>query len=154
MADYRVEGAEKLRKLARDLRIAGNTDLQKELHKGLTQAVQPMGREIRAEIPKKMPSGYAPTLSKAASVRVSTRTGAESVSVRLVASAKGRKQKRDLQSLDRGKLRHPRFGDRRRWYVTRVSPGFFTEPAERLRDTATNQAIAAIERVAEKLERG
>lgn len=158
MADVRVEGAEKLRKLARDLSIAGNIELQKELRRGLAVAARPVGKEVRAEIPRVMPSGYAPVLSKALRVSVSTRTPRASrylVAVRVVLSAAGRHRKRDLPALDRGSLRHPVFGRRRQpWVMQRIRRGFFAEPAKRTQDQATTEAIAAIERVADKLARG
>lgn len=49
--------------------------------------------------------------------------------VRVTATAAGRK-KVDLNTLDKGLVRAPLFGNRRHWYAHRVRPGWFSRPAE------------------------
>ena len=56
----------------------------------------------------------------------------------------------DLNSIDRtGWVRHPLYGNRRHWYTTATTPGWFTRAAE----TATDGARAEIEEAVDRIER-
>lgn len=74
------------------------------------------------------------------------------VGIRVVAFAKSGKGV-DLDRLDRGRLRHPLFGNRRHWFEQPVPPGWFSRPMERNADVVQNElkkAVAEIERDIEK----
>lgn len=58
----------------------------------------------------------------------------------------------DLASLDKGRLRHPLYGNRGHWYVQAVKPGFWTDAMEgEATDTVRAAAIQAIDDVVAKL---
>jgi hypothetical protein len=151
-----VHGADKLRKLARDLREAGDKDLQRELRSGIARPVKPFAEAVKQEAGAVMPhrGGYAGILARALKVAASTRTTGSGAGIRIVVSAKGKVEERDVAALDVGELRHPIFGRRRHWATTSVRPGFVTQPAERLIDGVRREIENAVDRVADKLERG
>ena len=53
----------------------------------------------------------------------------------------------DVASLDRGRLRHPLFRNRRYWYQQAVPPGWFTKPIEDNADTFRDELLAAVDAV-------
>lgn len=128
------------------LKANDNAALNKRFRRSMGKAVAPMGKAVRAEIPPTMPKGYEGVLGGSLKLRTSV-TGR---GVRVTAMAKGKGELRDLPALDAGKLRHPLFGNRKRWYVQRIKPGFFTRPADAaMRDAVTAVAVAVNQVVAE-----
>lgn len=147
-----VHGADKLRRVADDLRQAGRKDLKWELTAGITAAVKPFGAAIHAQT-RVLPSGYRATLNAALVVSPRILTGGEDAKVRVVVSAKGRRQGRDVASLNRGWLRHPTFGGDP-WVSQAVTPGLVDTPRNALESKVVEECEAAVGRVADKLERG
>lgn len=125
-----VRGAYQLGHVARKLRQAGRRDLQRKLRKGLLAAVEPIKAAVREEVHEVMPSGYDPVLSASLDLDTKIRTVGELTGLRIEASARGRHQERDVTALERGWLRHPRFGDREWWYAQKIRAGFFSRPLE------------------------
>lgn len=148
-----VKGADKLRKLARDLRAAADRDLSRKLRAGISRTVKPFGEAVKAETAT-LPSGYAPVLGRALRVRASTRTRGAGAGVRIVVSAKGKVEDRDVAAVNAGALRHPLFGRRRRWYTTAVTPGFVDRPVERLGDDVRREVEKVVDDIADQIERG
>lgn len=69
---------------------------------------------------------------RVAQARFSTRSfrpRGGTVGVRVTATSRKGKGV-DLDALDRGRLRHPLFGNRRHWYQQAVNPRWFTRPME------------------------
>lgn len=151
--DLRVQGAQQFRDLALRCKAADKA-LMTELRKGVGKAVRPLGEQIRAEVPAAMPSGYAPVLSRSLRHRVSTRTGVANFGVSLTTFAEGKSDRRRVVAMDRGSLRHPLFGNRNRWYATRVRPGFWSRPVEDGKDDAVRGAVKAMDQVAAKIAGG
>lgn len=61
----------------------------------------------------------------------------------------------DLWSLDRGRLRHPLFGNRRHWYQQSVKPGWWSQSLQRAADDEVKREILqALDRVAAKVTEG
>jgi hypothetical protein len=126
-----ADAASELEALAFRLRRAGDTEVLAEITKAMRGAVIPVQAEIRAGLDPHLPNRYAAVLD--ADVRIGTNvrtTGSDpGVSITGTPIAKTRK----LRYLDEGRLTHPLFGDRERWYTQRepsVQPGWFTGPAE------------------------
>lgn len=132
-----VEGADKFGVLAKALRTLGEKDLQKQLYAGINRAVKPLTAAVksRANTARYVPSGYATELSKTLRVRAKRRAG-RNPRITLVGTAKTRQgAPRKLDSLNRGRMRHPLYGNRGYWFNQDegIKKGFWDEP---LRDNA------------------
>lgn len=153
MADL-AAGAEEFAALARRLKAAGEVELRRELYKAISDAVQPVAREVSAYsyLAPYVPDPYAAVLSKDMRVTVSRLTGAEPA-IRLV--AQGRRKKRKLRRLNEGFLTHPLFGSREHWFTQSggMRPGFFTDAAKLAAPGIRREILAAMHRVAAKATR-
>jgi hypothetical protein len=58
---------------------------------------------------------------------------------------------RDLASINRGRLRHPLFGNRRYWYDQSVTPGFWDKAMEKGVKDVRVELLKALDEVAAKL---
>jgi hypothetical protein len=72
--------------------------------------------------------------------------------VSLRVAAKGRKELRDAAAVDRGRLRHPLFGNRKLWYTTKVKPGFASGALEETQDQIADAVGDAIDTVISKVD--
>lgn len=154
-AELRIEGADKFGTLAKALRRYGEKELRKELYAGINRAVKPLTESVKAETKNFLPRRYAFELSKSLKVRARRRAG-QNPAVYLVGRAKTPKGKeRDLASLNRGRLRHPLYGDRRYWYDQEVSPNWWDDPllqgAELVREEIVGVLDEIVQKVAKKL---
>lgn len=147
-----LSGAHEMRHVARLLREASR-DMDRQLVQGIRRAAAPIGRQIKAGIPRYMPSGYAPTLAASTSTTVSVRR-ARLPGVRVRVRAKGKVDQRDVRSLNRGVLAHPVFGNRGTWVRQRVRAGFVDEPFRELRDKAVAEMAEVIGTVVNGIARG
>jgi hypothetical protein len=147
----RVEGGAQLAAVRRRLAAVGEKGLARQMAKSLRAAAAPLRPAIRAEAVVAMPSGYGPTLSRSLRFRQSTRAGGSVAEVAVRVYGDGRKERRHVPALNRGRLRHPLFGRRGWWYEQRVRPGFVDRPADRLAPDAARQMRAVIDYVAEQI---
>lgn len=161
--EVRIDGAAQLRQVTAQLKASGSKGLGQQMGKALTKALAPIGRAIEAEADKVMPSGYGPTLTASLRHRRSTRTTARSASVRLVTTGDGKKDDRDLPSLNAGKLRHPVYGRFRRtatgvqgnpWAVTSIKSGFHDRGIEKAGPEAERGLVKVLDDYADRLAKG
>jgi hypothetical protein len=112
--------------------------------------------EIRAGLaPEHLPKRYAAELDADLQLGTNVRTNERDPGVAITGSPIAKTRK--LRYLDAGRLTHPLFGDREKWFTQEepsVQPGFFTGPAE----AAGPRVRAGIERaladVADKAVKG
>lgn len=149
MITSRVSGAVELRYIARVVRRQRVAGLKKELAAAQRRAFRPLLPAIKAEATT-LPSGYAPIMVR--SVRLSVRN--QALETTAIVYAKGRIGERDVNAIDAGRLRHPLFGRRGRWFTTRVRAGFVDRPVRRLGNQIANESLDALERVAQEIARG
>jgi hypothetical protein len=123
VADVSVRGAEKLAILARALREVGDKELQRELYRGLNRAVKPLTADVKQSTGQYLPARYARELSRDLKVTSRRRVSAGNPALYLLGGAKNR----DVRSLNRGRLRHPLYGNRLHWYNQRVTPGWWSQ---------------------------
>lgn len=135
-----ITGAAGLTALAAQIRDQGRKDLAKELGSALDKVVPPLRAAIRESAAETMPSGYTWVFTRSLAWRTVRRAGSQRAALRLITYADGRSERRDINRLERGQLRHPLHGDRDHWYVTSIRPGFH----ERGTDKAADQAVAAL----------
>lgn len=153
VASVSLHGGAELRYVAGKLRKAAARDLTRELRSGQRTAFRPLEKEIRAEAALTLPhrGGYAAILARTTKVSVRTGVGKTALTARIY--ARGRTELRDVAAVNRGLLRHTRFGDRRHWYPQKVRAGYVDRPADRLADRVLRESADAAERVLQKIAR-
>ena len=160
--DVEILGSAELKKLAAQIKAAGNKGLGTELGKAMREAAKPVERAIRAEY-KGLPAsgGYAGVFSKSLRFRTSLRTSSREGSLRLLTFADGTHQRRDINKLEAGQLRHPVFGRSRGgrkgerisnpWAVTTVRGNFHKRGTDHAADEAEKQMDHVVTEFAERL---
>jgi hypothetical protein len=142
--------------LAQRLRYADDRGLRDELNQKVSDATGPVIREMRAELKPLLPDRYAATLDEDLELSVSKRTAGSQPGVRITGRTRSRRA-RKLRYVDEGRLTHPVFGDRTRWFTQEapsVRPGWFTGPALRSAPRMRDAILAAMADVKQKIERG
>jgi hypothetical protein len=151
-AELRIEGAAKFGTLAKALKQAGDKELRKELYAGINRAVKPLSESVKVETKNYLPRRYAFELAKSLKVKARRRAGRDP-SVRLVGQAKTpRGKERDLRSLNRGRLRHPLYGNRGYWYNQEVPPNWWDDPLLEGVEPVREELVNVLEDIAHKLE--
>lgn len=150
-----VTGAADLTAVRRQLRAAGDRRLSAQMSRGLQRAAKPLKPAVQASAARLLPSGYGPLMSK--SVRVRTQAGERrgSASVHIRVLGQGKVENRDVAAVNRGTLRHPVFGRRRKaWIAQRVRRGFVDRPADRLGPDMAREMQQVVDWVADTITKG
>lgn len=128
--------------LVRSLRgFSRNDEVIKAVRAELRKPVDPVRKKIKMTALTTLPhTGGLNAWVAGTKITASVEFKSKVVTIRLrggrnsVADLRGGKTgtKSDIRSIDRGRTRHPTFGHRWRgmWFVTTVTPGFFTKTAE------------------------
>lgn len=126
--------------------------LQRRVTKTTERAVEAGYRPVlMGMVPAFMPSGYAPTLAGSLAIRTTSRR--ETVSVVVLAPTRGVKG-RAVRKLEVGVLRHPLFGNRRRWYDQRVRAGFASVPLKAVKPLIIRYIERELAEVKRNVEKG
>lgn len=149
-----VAGWESLAAVARDLKAAGSESrgLKNELQRALRKAGTPLREEAKAAALEELPQsgGLAEYVATETKFAVRTRLS-RNPSVRIVGT---HKKNVDLDSLDRGRIRHLTFGHRP-WRDQAIPPGWFSDRMEEVADTKVRADILdAVDIMAAKLSGG
>jgi len=140
--EFRINGAATLHKVAAQFRAQANKDLSRDLSNALSKAIEPVKTAIKASAEETMPreGGYNPTFSRALKFRTNRNTRGSDGSVTLSTYAEGKTDRRDIRALERGDLRHPLFGHRKRaWYTTPIRAGFHRRGTDKALDEAQKE---------------
>lgn len=154
-----VEGAWQLKVLSRHLKEAGpeGKGLRKELLKEIRKAVEPAKDAARASAAADLPHrGGLAALIAGSKFTSRTKLGGRDVGVIISARHRktgGRPGMIALKAMDRGRLRHPVFGNRKVWVTQAVRPGWFTRPMEATAPAVRRDVLDAMEKTAEKIVR-
>lgn len=150
MIELRVEGADKLARVSKALRQAGDKDLAKELRQGITRAVKPLKVAAKQSASSTLPSrgGLGKRVSRT-SLPHSKRGGAKNPGIRIKALPNA---VADPLRIDRGRVRHPVWG-RGPWVLQDVTPGWFTKPMNEAGPAVRAEIAAALDVVAAKIAR-
>ena len=140
-----IKGAEQLATLSKRLKEVGDKDLQRELSRGITQAMKPVRPALRKSARESLPStgGLNRRVAKAKITSRRNRQG-----VRLQAGG----PRSQVDEINAGRFRHPVFGTDR-WVTQQVQPGWWDRPTDDLRDDVQRELFAVMRRVAAKLDR-
>ncbi|MCW2768473.1 MAG: hypothetical protein JWO11_4432 [Nocardioides sp.] len=166
MLDVQIGGAAQLRKVAAGIRATGDKGLGRQMSRALAASTKPIQRSIDAESEKVMPKrgGYRAVFAKSLRHKTSQRTSARNSSLTLITYADGTGERRDVQSLEGGALRHPVFGRSRTvrgrgrvpnpWTVTRIRSGFHKRGTDGAADEAERQLSTVLGDFASRLAKG
>ncbi|MDG4750626.1 hypothetical protein O7630_06730 [Micromonospora sp. WMMD718] len=149
--DVRISGGAELYRLKSQLKQLSDTGLGRDMDKRLKSATKPLKPAIEAEIPRVMPSGYAPVLSASMSYRLASKTRRQSTELRYRVFGDGKQERRDVPALNKGTLRSPRGKKRRTWVSQSVRTGFVDKPVERLMPAVRKEMAEVLTDVAKKL---
>lgn len=148
--DIRIEGTEQFLALSKALKHAGRGELRKELGKGLRKSVKPLTKETRSVARRDLPSrgGLADQVAREPQ-RVQVRTGRKTAGVRLVVG----KKRGGARMTNRGRLRHPVFGNRDVWVTQPVKPGWFDDTIKADEKRIRKDALAVLDTIADQIVR-
>jgi|ERR1700749_1459140 len=162
--DVEVSGGAKLKELAARFKEVGAKSLSSEMSTALTKATDPLKAGIKDSADETMPhrGGYQRVFAKSLRFRVARKNAGESATVTLTTYADGTSERRDITSLEAGKLRHPVFGRSRPgrlkgqrhanpWAVTSIRAGFFERGTEHAADEVQDAMLAVIDAYTERL---
>jgi hypothetical protein len=159
-----VSDAEDFSRLARRLKDAGETGLRRELRNAINDAVSPFADAINGleYLKPYMPDRYAGVL--AGDLAAVTRQQASPRAYGVKVTVRGRRKARQVQTLNRGFLRHPVFPrndmprDEWTWRTqggpakpAGMRPGFFTNAVEAAKPEIRRQVTSAMQAVAKKV---
>jgi len=144
----RVEGGNALGELAAALRSASQGSLVQELGKGLQQEAEPLPAAIRQAADNMLPKagGLAADVANARTGVTVTSRSAHEVVVQ-VSSVSGM----DLPRIDKGRVRHPVFGNREHWETQHVPPGYFTRTVLARAAGFRSAAERAVQKIADRI---
>jgi hypothetical protein len=147
--EVRIEGVAALKRVAAQIRAEGRRDLSKELDKALAKTVVPVEKAIKLSSAETMPKrgGYAGEMSRALHFKTQKRTGGNSCSYTLITYADGK----DIRALEAGNLRHPVYGNRNAWTLTKIRAGFHKRGTDNAADEAVRQMDAVVRDFAARL---
>lgn len=150
--EVRVNGAATLRRVAAQMRTEGDKDLSRAMSRALSKATDPLRDKIRESAAETMPSGYKALFTKSLRFRLQQRGGGQSASVSLATYADGKGERRDIGSLEGGRLRHPVFGRRHHsWAITSIRAGFHKRATENAMDDADEALSEVVQDYAQRL---
>jgi hypothetical protein len=134
---FGIAGVSELGVVARQARLAGGQLLPK-MRRGFSTLAKPAKAHVDAAIEAKMPKsgGYAGVLVKATRVRIATDVGFTTAGVTIKTYADGQQRRRDVPSLNRGRLRKKVYGNPNVWVTQRVPAGFWDDAMDHTSDDA------------------
>lgn len=142
--DIRIVGAEKLQRVARKLKETGDKELRKELYSGIQRAAKPvkaaMQAAARAQLPK---AGGLNNFVADGKFSVSTKAGSNP-GVTIKAKKGG--------GADRGRIRHPVFGNKAVQVTQQVDSGWFTQTGKDAAPVVRAELLKVIDDVARKIK--
>ena len=142
-----VTGWEQLAAVARDLKEAGDRGLKNELQRALRKNAEPLKLGARAAALDELPhsGGLGEYVADTSKFTVRTRLS-RNPQIRIVGS-----NRIDLDSLDRGRVRHLTYGHLP-WRDQTIIPRWFSDRMEEIADTKVRaDIIGAIDETARKL---
>jgi len=143
-----VRGADQLGDLSRRLKAAGDKGMQRELYAAINRATKPMKEAVKRSAATELPrrGGLAETVA-GGKFRTQRRTSKKASGVRIVATGK-----LDIRGMDRGRLRHPVFGNRSVWVTQQIAAGWWTRPLEHAAPAVRVDLEKAMDVIAKKIE--
>jgi hypothetical protein len=154
--DVRIEGLDDIAALTRDLRRMGEKDLPKAMRAAGKRIGEPAGDLIRQAAIDTLPSKGGLNEWVGGRIKSTTlvRMAGKNVGIKIKTKHKGERGLSDLGALNRGKARHPLFGDKGHWYLTPVTAGFVGKALQPMADTAEAEFLAAVQEIIDQYVAG
>lgn len=147
--DFKIDGAKQLAELTRKFRSIEDKTVRRELSKSLTRATKRSKDAIRASAREKLPKRGGLAASIAASrISVRNKTASRIAVLQLVTS-----NKHNIRAIDRGIVRHPVYGNRKKWATQKVPALFWTAPMRLNTANARRELAGALDELQRKLSR-
>lgn len=146
-----VSGSAELAALAARLKAAGDGGLRLQLLRGIKVGADPLVGAVYYAALNQLPKrgGLNRQVAKQ-KVTVSVRLGARTAGVRLSTKAP------DTEQTDSGFVRHPVFGNRKKWKTQQIpaAMGWWSETLQRESPKVTGDVLAVMEKVSLEIQRG
>jgi hypothetical protein len=154
--DLSITGLDDVAKLTRDLKAAGNTELKKEMREAAKRIAVPAQEAVRQAALDTLPTkgGLNEWVAGRLKFKSLVRLAGKNVGIRIKISHRGKTGLSDLGAINRGRVRHPLYGNRDHWYLTQVPAGFVGKALDEMADTAREEFLAAVDEVARKFAAG
>jgi hypothetical protein len=147
--DFVVTGAEDLVVLARRLKAVAAGELRKELLRGIREGNKSTIADIKSNALGILPNrGGLAQLVAQSRIATRTRSTGKQAGIRIVAENTNR-----LGGINKGRVKHPVFGNRGHWASQQVRPGWFTDPIEKNAPAIRAGVERVMRDVAAKIER-
>lgn len=137
-----IRGLNEVQKLARDL-AAASRRLMPDLADAAADSLKPLEPTIRRSAMDTLPTrGGLDRKIAASEIRIIKRRNVVRLEVRNAYA---------LRSLDDGVLRHPVFGNRKKWVSQRVRPGWWTRPVTTAKPRIGREVQAKMQRIISRI---
>jgi len=141
-------GAAELEAIGRRFKAMSGTPFRKELLRGIRETNKSTIAEVRANARATLPArGGLAALVAASKIGTRTRLSGASAEVQIKGTGK-----LNISDLNRGRLRHPVFGDRSTWVEQTVPGGWFDNPINQEPPRIRSGIGGALADVARKIE--
>lgn len=139
--------------VSKALKRVGDKGLGKQMGRALQKASEDLRPTIRESAAALLPSrgGYAGVMSKSLKFRQQLQTSATSARVVFLIHADGRRERRDVPAVNRGRLRHPVYGNRDAWTDQKVRPGFVDRPVDKLQPQIAARMKSVVDYFADQI---
>jgi hypothetical protein len=151
--DIQITGGEQIAALAKAIKGEGaaGKGLQKTVRASIRTSAKPLGKFVAVSAGRALPRrGGVGYKVAGAAVTVCGNVGSGGISAKLKLRAKGY----DLPAMDRGRLRHPVFGNRHVWVTQLVQPKVFTDPFTEGAPAIRQEIEKGLLEVAARIEKG
>lgn len=164
-----ISGSAQLKELADRIRASGDRGLGREMSQGLQRAAAPIKAAVTEEYSGGLPhgGGYASEFTQSMNWRTTTRSQARMASFRLLLFSEGAHERRDIEKIEAGRLRHPVYGRSRRlrrgaragtalpnpWATTKIRGGYFRRGTDSAADDAEKEMAKVLDEFARRLAR-
>lgn len=145
--EIRIEGVEQLAALSKRLRDSGERDLKREFNRSLRDASKkPISRakSNASRLPHK--GGLAEKVAKSR-ITQKNRLSARNPTLAIQAT-----NDVNLWRLDRGRIRHPVYGDRDKWVTQDVPSGWWSDAMKESEPEVRRGLAKTLDRIQRKLE--
>jgi hypothetical protein len=137
--------------VGRRLKESGDKGLRKELLRGINRSLKPVKAKVKEAALRDLPrEGGLNEFVASSKIGSRTRMAGRNPAVFLT----GRKAGHDLRSTDRGRLRHPVFGNREVWVNQQIKPGWWSETLAGEIPAIRHEVVRALDDVARRLADG
>jgi hypothetical protein len=144
-----AKGGRDFQRVQRKMEEAATRGIKSEIRKIVTEETKPVRKAIKQSALDSLPQSGGLNRWAAITPQGKTDFRPKYAGIKIRAEKRGH----DLKSLNKGRLRHPLFGNRGHWYQQDIAPGFFDRPIQADAADLKNRIKGAIDALFEKYSR-